>query len=307
MNMTGLNSPSLNSSFPAQLLTTVGSIVCPLQDLRALFLSASMSADVLDILIEDFHLRETSDLFFRGAINRHLPTHSIQIVPKSQRNDYSDLLRATTEDAKRGPGLIYALQKNDAEALCEALQAAGIRSDFIHSDRSKADKKRVRCAWLDDRLDVVVATEAFGLGVDKRGIAFVHHADPPLSLLCLQQHLGRARSTRTEVRCAIFWHEKDFDAARSILRLKIMGTDQAQRSRDLVSMYRFLLDGSLGCLRKEVILAAVPDPQSAAASVEPCGCCHSLRTCGARPGCQVCSSRIGFSCAKTKAIAIDLI
>lgn len=240
----------------------------------------TIGQDVLDTLVADFELREASDLFFCGSTSSHLPSHAISVHSKAARNDYSDLLKMAKIDSRRGPGIIYALQKADTEALCLALQRGGMKADYMHGGRTESDKKWVRGQWLNNQLDVVVATEAFGLGVDKSGIAFVHHADPPLNMLCLQQHLGRARATNrqeAQCSCAIFWHEKDHGTARAILRLKVMGgstADETKRARDLCRVYRFLLDGTAGCLRRQVIMASVPDPEQLGDDgISSCKCC----------------------------------
>ncbi len=92
------------------------------------------------------------------------------------------VLERVTELGAEGPGLLYAARRKDTEQYAAALVANGLRAEAYHAGRSAADRERIHEQFLDDRLNVVVATTAFGMGIDKPNVRFVIHADIPDSL-----------------------------------------------------------------------------------------------------------------------------
>ncbi|WP_456509077.1 RecQ family ATP-dependent DNA helicase [Arthrobacter sp. TE12232] len=94
--------------------------------------------------------------------------------------------------AGRGPGLVYAAKRKDTEKYAARLARNGLRAAAYHAGRTAAERELVHEQFLDGRLDVVVATTAFGMGIDKPDVRFVIHADIPESLDSYYQHIGRA-------------------------------------------------------------------------------------------------------------------
>ena len=92
----------------------------------------------------------------------------------------------------RQHGLLYAATRKDTEKYAAKLAGQGLRAEAYHAGRSAADRERVLELFMDDRLDVVVATTAFGMGIDKPNVRFVIHADIPESLDAYYQELGRS-------------------------------------------------------------------------------------------------------------------
>ena len=94
--------------------------------------------------------------------------------------------------AGRGPGLVYAAKRKDTEKYAAKLARNGLRAEAYHAGRTPAERELVHEKFLDGRLDVVVATTAFGMGIDKPDVRFVLHADIPESLDSYYQQIGRA-------------------------------------------------------------------------------------------------------------------
>jgi ATP-dependent DNA helicase RecQ len=92
----------------------------------------------------------------------------------------------------RQQGLLYAATRKDTEKYAAKLAGQGLRTDAYHAGRSATDRERILELFMDDQLDVVVATTAFGMGLDKPNVRFVIHADIPESLDAYYQELGRA-------------------------------------------------------------------------------------------------------------------
>lgn len=92
----------------------------------------------------------------------------------------------------KGPGLLYAATRKDTEAYAAELTGRGLRAEAYHAGRKQSERDRVHEQFLDDHLDVVVATTAFGMGIDKPNVRFVIHADIPESLDSYYQEIGRS-------------------------------------------------------------------------------------------------------------------
>ncbi|SDL78532.1 ATP-dependent DNA helicase RecQ [Arthrobacter sp. ov407] len=105
-----------------------------------------------------------------------------------------DKRRAVTEQVAelKGPGLLYAATRKDTEAYAAELTELGLRAEAYHAGRKQGERDRVHEQFLDDELDVVVATTAFGMGIDKPNVRFVVHADIPESLDSYYQEIGRS-------------------------------------------------------------------------------------------------------------------
>ena len=106
----------------------------------------------------------------------------------------ADKRRALLADATtlEGPGLVYAGRRKDTETLAAELTGRGLRAAAYHAGLRAAVREQVHEDFSAGRLDVVVATSAFGMGIDKADVRFVLHADPPGSLDSYYQEVGRA-------------------------------------------------------------------------------------------------------------------
>ncbi|WP_395401926.1 RecQ family ATP-dependent DNA helicase [Arthrobacter sp. UC242_113] len=105
-----------------------------------------------------------------------------------------DKRRAVVEQVAelKGPGLLYAATRKDTETYAAELTERGLRAEAYHAGRKQSERDQVHEQFLDDELDVVVATTAFGMGIDKPNVRFVIHADIPESLDAYYQEIGRS-------------------------------------------------------------------------------------------------------------------
>ncbi|MGN7251871.1 RecQ family ATP-dependent DNA helicase [Arthrobacter sp. SAFR-014] len=105
-----------------------------------------------------------------------------------------DKRRAVVEQVAdfKGPGLLYAATRKDTETYAAELTERGLRAAAYHAGRKQSERDQVHEQFLDDELDVVVATTAFGMGIDKPNVRFVIHADIPESLDAYYQEIGRS-------------------------------------------------------------------------------------------------------------------
>ncbi len=112
-----------------------------------------------------------------------------------------------------GSGIIYTATTKAARETAEWLQAWGISADYYHGQRRKADRSRVQEAFMTGGIRVIVATNAFGLGVDKPDVRFVIHRDVPGSVEAYYQEAGRAGRDGEFARCVIIYRPGDLGRA----------------------------------------------------------------------------------------------
>jgi ATP-dependent DNA helicase RecQ len=113
-----------------------------------------------------------------------------------------------------GCGLVYAATRKDTETLAEALTGRGVRAAAFHAGMRAAERERVHEDFLHDRVDVVVATSAFGMGIDKPDVRFVVHVSAPGSLDAYYQEIGRAGRDGLPARVVLFHRPEDLGLQR---------------------------------------------------------------------------------------------
>jgi ATP-dependent DNA helicase RecQ len=114
-------------------------------------------------------------------------------------------------------GIIYCLRRKDVDYLSAALQKRGINALPYHAGMAAEDRSATQEAFRAERCDVVVATVAFGMGIDRSNVRFVLHTAMPKSLEHYQQETGRAGRDGLEAECVLLYSGGDLPTFRSIL------------------------------------------------------------------------------------------
>ncbi|HEX2063391.1 MAG TPA: RecQ family ATP-dependent DNA helicase [Acidimicrobiales bacterium] len=122
------------------------------------------------------------------------------------------LLAATADDA--GPGIVYAATRARAEALAARMAGAGPRVAAYHGGMPGRDRATVQDRFMGGDLDVVVATTAFGMGVDKPDVRFVFHLDVSDSLDAYYHEIGRAGRDGEPAEAVLFFRDEDLGLRR---------------------------------------------------------------------------------------------
>lgn len=113
-----------------------------------------------------------------------------------------------------GPGLVYAAKRKDTEKYAAKLAQKGLRAAAYHAGRTPAEREEVHRQFLAGGLDAVVATTAFGMGIDKPDVRFVLHADIPESLDSYYQQIGRAGRDGLPARAVLHYRSEDLGLRR---------------------------------------------------------------------------------------------
>ncbi len=142
------------------------------------------------------------------------PNLVYRVVPRATLKTQ---LREVLERHRREAGIIYCTSRREVDALAEWLGTIGVRAMPYHAGLSDAERGRHQDAFLSERADVIVATVAFGMGIDRSDVRFVVHAGSPRSLEHYQQESGRAGRDGLEAECLLIASAADFPRWRVML------------------------------------------------------------------------------------------
>jgi ATP-dependent DNA helicase RecQ len=159
---------------------------------------------------------------FVGAFDR--PNLVYRVLPRATLKRQ---ILEVIERHKREAGIIYCTSRREVDALSAWLTGIGVPALAYHAGLSDADRSRHQDAFLNERADVIVATVAFGMGIDRSDVRFVVHAGAPRSLEHYQQESGRAGRDGLEAECLLIHSTADFMKWRVMLERNGELTDAA--------------------------------------------------------------------------------
>jgi len=143
------------------------------------------------------------------------PNLTYRVVPRVDTR--TQVLDVLARHAGRA-AIVYCLSRKDTESLAEWLRSRGVGAAHYHAGMEAGERRRTQDAFAEEKLDVVVATVAFGMGIDRSDVRCVLHASMPKSVEHYQQETGRAGRDGLEAECVLLYSPADFMRLESLVR-----------------------------------------------------------------------------------------
>ena len=170
-------------------------------------------------------LRLSKPMVLVGTFDR--PNLVYRVIPRvDARKQVLEVLRRRPGDA----AIVYCISRNDTESMAAALKANGLRAAYYHAGMEADARRQTQDAFTSEALDVVVATVAFGMGIDRSDVRCVIHAAMPKSIEHYQQETGRAGRDGLEAECVLLYSAADVLRWESLIERSAAESDAATES-----------------------------------------------------------------------------
>ncbi|MDR1055299.1 MAG: RecQ family ATP-dependent DNA helicase [Prevotellaceae bacterium] len=200
-----------------------------LSGVPALALTATATPKVIDDIVDKLHFSKKN--VFKKSFERKNLIYVVRDIEDKERY----LLKTIRK--LNGCGIVYVRDRGKTRKIAELLQRAGITVDYYHAGLSPEMRSSKQDAWMLGSIRVIVATNAFGMGIDKSDVRFVIHIDLPDSLEAYFQEAGRAGRDGEKAYALLLYHDSDRLKAEQRFRVEYPEIEEIKRVYSAVCNY----------------------------------------------------------------------
>jgi ATP-dependent DNA helicase RecQ len=186
------------------------------KDIPVIALTATATEKVRTDIVKNLEMHDVQS--FVSSFNR--PNLFYEVRPKTSIDQAIKEIVQVAKAAPGASGIVYVQSRKATERIAEVLNINGIKAAPYHAGLDAKTRSRVQDEFLMEDIDVICATIAFGMGIDKPDVRFVVHFDIPKSIENYYQETGRAGRDGLEGRCVAFFSQKDLHKLEKFLRDK---------------------------------------------------------------------------------------
>ncbi|ODQ50029.1 ATP-dependent DNA helicase, partial [Saitoella complicata NRRL Y-17804] len=189
--------------------------------------------------------------FFTQSFNR--PNLTYEVRPKTKDN-VGEMARVISQKYRGKCGIIYCLSRKMCEDVATKLRTEyRVKSHHYHAGMDSAERAQIQQDWQSGRYDVIVATIAFGMGIDKADVRFVFHFSLPKSLEGYYQETGRAGRDGNHSECTLFYSFKDKIMLERLIDQSEGAREQKDRQKAMLRQVIQFCENKTDCRRKQVL------------------------------------------------------
>lgn len=186
----------------------LGSVVQALGRPRIAAFTATATQEVREDISASLRMQDPR-VFFAGIDRDNLRIEFYPVAGKGGQEQKIAAIQEYIQVHRGAPGLIYASTRKNVERVCEKLRQSRIKVGMYHAGMDDQARSQAQDDFMSGKLNLMVATNAFGMGVDKADIRYVVHFDFPGSIEAWYQEIGRAGRDRKPARCLTLFSEGD--------------------------------------------------------------------------------------------------